>query len=132
MIKTYGLTHITLKVKDVKRSYQFYHKVFGAEKMYNSEGFIQFQTPGCHDIIVLQEGERSNGQGNGIVHFGFRLVRAENIEDIVSVVEAAGGQIKDQGEFEAGEPYVFIYDPDGYEVEIWYEKLSPIHQVSFN
>lgn len=131
MIKTYGLTHITLKVKDVKRSSMFYHKIFGTQEMYHSEGFVQIQTPGCHDIIVLQQGEKSIGQSNGIVHFGFRLVRPENIEDIVRVVEEAGGQVKDQGEFEAGEPYVFAYDPDGYELEIWYEKLSPTH-ISFN
>lgn len=130
MIKTYGLTHITLKVKDVKRSSNFYHKVFGAKEMYHSEGFVQIQTPGCHDIIVFEQGERS-GQRDGIVHFGFRLVRPENLEDIVKVVQDAGGQVKDQGEFEPGEPYVFIYDPDGYEVEIWFEKLSPAH-IAFN
>ena len=131
MVKTYGLTHITLKVQDVKRSSAFYHKVFGAQEMYHSEGFIQIQTPGCHDIIVFEQGEKSSAQGAGIVHFGFRLVRPDDIEDIVKVVEAAGGQVKDQGEFDSGEPYVFLYDPDGYEVEIWYEKLSPSH-VAFN
>jgi catechol 2,3-dioxygenase-like lactoylglutathione lyase family enzyme len=26
-----------------------------------------------------------------------------------------------RGEFCPGEPYVFFSDPDGYEVEIWYE-----------
>lgn len=131
MVKTYGLTHITLKVQDVKRSSAFYHKVFGAQEMYHSEGFIQIQTPGCHDIIVFEQGEKSSSKGAGIVHFGFRLVRPDDIEDIVKVVEAAGGQVKDQGEFDSGEPYVFLYDPDGYEVEIWYEKLSPAH-VAFN
>jgi catechol 2,3-dioxygenase-like lactoylglutathione lyase family enzyme len=130
MIKTYGLTHITLKVKDVKRSYAFYHKVFGVREMYHSEGFIQVQTPGCHDIIVFEQGEKNAGK-NGIVHFGFRLVRAENTSDIVTVVEEAGGTIRDQGEFDEGEPFVFIYDPDGYEVEIWFEKLSAAH-LSFN
>ena len=131
MIKTYGLTHITLKVEDVKRSAGFYHKVFGAKEMYHSEGFIQIQTPGSHDIIVLQQGEKSIGQSAGIVHFGFRLVSPDDVEHIVKTVEAAGGQIKDQGEFAPGEPYVFINDPDGYKVEIWYEKLSPAH-ISFN
>lgn len=131
MIKTFGLTHITLKVQDVKRSSEFYHKIFGTQEMYHSEGFIQIQTPGCHDIIVFEQGEKSSSQGNGVVHFGFRLVRPENLEDIVNVVEAAGGTIVNQGEFEPGEPYVFIKDPDGYDVEIWYEKLSPAH-ILFN
>ena len=131
MIKTYGLTHITLKVKDVKRSSAFYHKVFGTHEMYHSEGFIQVQTPGTHDIIVFEQGETKIGECGGIIHFGFRLVSPENPEDIVRVVEAAGGQIKDQGEFAPGEPYVFINDPDGYQVEIWYEKLGVAH-LSFN
>jgi hypothetical protein len=25
-----------------------------------------------------------------------------------------------------GEPYVFFNDPDGYEVEIWYELRTPV------
>jgi catechol 2,3-dioxygenase-like lactoylglutathione lyase family enzyme len=131
MIKTFGLTHITLKVKDVKRSSAFYHKVFGTHEMYHSEGFIQIQTPGAHDIIVFEQGEKINTQSNGVAHFGFRLVRPDNLEDIVKVVETAGGTIINQGEFEPGEPYVFLKDPDGYEVEIWYEKLSPAH-IAFN
>mgnify|MGYP003296295838 CR=1 FL=1 len=130
MIKTFGLTHITLKVQDVKRSSDFYHKIFGTQEMYHSEGFIQIQTPGSHDIIVFEQGEKSIGECAGISHFGFRLVKPENIQDITTIVEEAGGIIKDQGEFEAGEPYVFVNDPDGYLVEIWYEKLGPNH-ISF-
>jgi len=36
-------------------------------------------------------------------------------------VEAAGGTVREQGEFVPGEPYLFASDPDGYEFEIWYE-----------
>lgn len=131
MIKTFGLTHITLKVQDVKRSSDFYHKIFGTQEMYRSESFIQIQTPGSHDIIVFEQGAKNNLNGNGILHFGFRLVRPDNLDDIVKYVEAAGGTVINQGEFEPGEPYVFIKDPDGYDVEIWYEKLSPAH-ILFN
>ena len=31
------------------------------------------------------------------------------------------GKVGDSGEFCPGEPYVFFTDPDGYEVEVWYE-----------
>lgn len=37
----------------------------------------------------------------------------------------AGGTIKEKGEFVPGSPYIFFYDPDGYEVEIWYELIPP-------
>jgi hypothetical protein len=30
----------------------------------------------------------------------------------------------DKGEFVPGDPYIFFKDPDGYEVEIWYELIE--------
>jgi hypothetical protein len=41
-------------------------------------------------------------------------------------VRKAGGEILSHGEFVPGEPYVFFKDPDGYEVEIWYELPTPV------
>jgi hypothetical protein len=38
-------------------------------------------------------------------------------------IKTAGGIITDQGEFLPGSPYIFFKDPDGYEIEIWYELL---------
>jgi catechol 2,3-dioxygenase-like lactoylglutathione lyase family enzyme len=38
MIKTYGLTHLALTVRDVERSFRFYQQVFGAVKVYRGEG----------------------------------------------------------------------------------------------
>jgi len=42
----------------------------------------------------------------------------------VTRIIAAGGQIVDKGEFVKGSPYVFFKDPDGYNVEVWYELLN--------
>lgn len=42
---------------------------------------------------------------------------------MVNKIITAGGTIIDKGEFIAGSPYVFFNDPDGYEVEVWYELL---------
>ena len=122
MIRTYGLTHLSISVKDIHRSSTFYEKVFGARKMYVTEQVIQLQTPGSHDIIVL---DKKNGEFEttaGVKHFGFRLIDLTDIKLIISEIENAGGIIKESGEFCPGEPYVFFYDPDGYEVEVWYEK----------
>lgn len=124
MIRTFGLTHLALKVKDAERSSRFYKKVFGARDMFNSNGFVQIQTPESHDIIVFEQLDDESDDKPGIMHFGFRLVNNENMEDVIKVVEEAGGKVKERGEFSPGEPYVFLYDPDGNEVEIWYEKLS--------
>ncbi len=127
MIKTYGLTHIAISVEDIHRSSAFYENVFGAKKMYVSDDFVQLQTPNNHDIIVLEKGKVQINTG-GIKHFGFRLIDPVDINLVLAEIETAGGKIKESGEFCPGEPYVFFYDPDGYEIEIWYEQ----HLVGFN
>jgi len=51
------------------------------------------------------------------------LRNAADIKKILQRIKQAGGKIKDQGEFVPGEPYIFFYDPDGYEIEVWYELI---------
>ncbi len=121
MIKTYGLCHVALAVHDLERSSRFYRAVFGAVEAYRRDDFVQLQTPGTHDILVLEKGTRGVGQSGGVAHFGFRLVDPKDINEAIGEVERAGGTIISHGEFVPGEPYVFARDPDGYVVEIWYE-----------
>ena len=121
MIKTLGLTHLALTVSDLERSFQFYHDVFGMLAVYREKKFLQAQTPGARDILVLEEGAGDVGRSGGIKHFGFRLTDPHDIDRAAAAIERAGGKIKHRGEFCPGEPYVFFTDPDGYEVEVWYE-----------
>src|ERR1041384_2934074 len=107
MIKTFGLTHIALPVKDVKRSSLFYQKVFGVKEMYCYPGFIQVQTPGSKDIIVFEKQKKSFSKTKGGFHFGFRLPKPSRIKTLLTTVEKAGGKIKESGEFVPGEPYIF-------------------------
>jgi catechol-2,3-dioxygenase len=120
---TYGLTHIAVAVKDLKRTAKFYQKVFDMELMYNERGFIQLTTPGTNDILVFEKSKNANGKTGGIAHFGFRLRKAKDIGKMEKKIKEAGGKIKDQGEFLPGSPYIFFEDPDGYEIEVWYELL---------
>ena len=121
MIKTFGLTHLALTVSDLERSFQFYHDVFGMLAVYREKNLLQAQTPGARDILDLEEGTENVGKSGGIKHFGFRLADARDIDRAAAAIERAGGKIVRRGEFCPGEPYVFFTDPDGYEVEVWYE-----------
>ena len=100
MVKTYGLTHVAVAVRDVKRASKFYRSVLGAVEVYAHDGFVQLQTPGSRDVLVFEEKPKLAGK--------------------------AGGRVKEQGEFVAGEPYLFATDPDGYDIEIWFERPTPI------
>ncbi len=125
-VPTYGLTHIALAVRDPQRSLAFYRRVLGVVPVYESEDFVQVQTPGSRDVIVFERGTRDAGRRGGIAHCGFRLQRAADIARARRAVLAAGATIHDTGEFVPGEPYLFFKDPDGYEVEIWYEIPTPV------
>ena len=84
--------------------------------------WVQVQTPGSDDILVFEESRSAHvGKSGGIVHFGFRLRNRKDIGEMLERVKEAGGRVKGTGEFVPGSPYVFFNDPDGYEVEIWYE-----------
>ena len=120
-VRTHGLTHIALAVRNAKRALRFYQKVFGVVAVYEEDGFIQAQTPGSRDVLVFDERAAKAGRAGGVAHFGFRLINAEDIDAALQAVRAAGGEVLNHGEFCPGEPYMFFRDPDGYEVEVWYE-----------
>lgn len=121
--KTFGLTHIALRVTGIGRSVKFYGEVFGCKVMYLEDKFAQVTTPGSNDVIVFErDATKAKQSASGIIHFGSRLVKPIDIEIVRETVEKAGGRVKDFGEFEPGTPYLFFGDPDGYEVEVWYEK----------
>lgn len=126
MVKTYGLTHIALAVKDLDRTQRFYQGVLGAVEVYRGDDFLQIQTPGTRDVMVFEKKPDQAGAHGGVIHFGFRLTDPADIDHAAREVERSGGSIKSQGEFCPGEPYLFASDPDGYEVEIWYELPTPV------
>jgi len=120
MINTRGLSHIALSVADPDRSLAFYRAVFGVREYFRDEGSIQALGPGRYDVMAFER-RGTPGAPGGIIHFGFRLVRPEDIDAACAAVAAAGGAVLSRGDFAPGLPYAFVRDPDGYEIEIWFE-----------
>ena len=124
MIKTHGLSHIALCVADPERSLAFYYSVFGVREYFRDASTIQVLGPGPHDVIAFEKRPANAGTPGGIIHFGFRLIRPEDIGEVVAAVKDAGGTVLSQGSFGPGQPYAFVRDPDGYEIEIWFEQAT--------
>lgn len=115
------MTHVSLAVRDPRKSAGFYQNLLGAKATYSGSDSIELQTPGARDAISLARAPRKAGKRGGIEHFGFRLRNPRDIDAAVDAAVKAGGKLKARGEFGPGKPYVYLLDPDGYEVEIWYD-----------
>jgi catechol 2,3-dioxygenase-like lactoylglutathione lyase family enzyme len=120
MIDTLGLTHLSLEVADPDVSLRFYEALFGVRECCRDEHSIQVLGPGEHDVLAFVRSEQA-GKVGGISHFGFRLRNPDQIDDAIKQAQEYGAIILRSGEFVPGQPYVYIEDPDGYEIEVWYE-----------
>lgn len=123
MIRTQGLTHIHLIVRDLDRSLAFYQRVFGLEERFREGRHLVFlNTPASQDLITLNEEPsqaRLAGVNGGVDHFGFRLASISDLDAAVAEVEAAGGMLIKRGEHAPGVPFAYIRDPDGYVIELF-------------
>ncbi len=122
MIRTLGLTHIQLVVRDLERSLRFYTRVFGLEERFREGRHMVFlNTPASQDLITLNEDPNAAaraGVNGGVDHFGFRLRELRDLDAAITEIEAAGGTLMRRGEHAPGVPFAYVRDPDGYLIEL--------------
>jgi catechol 2,3-dioxygenase len=122
MIKTQGLAHIHLVVRDLDRSLKFYRDVFGMDERFRVGPCMVFlSTPGSEDLITLNQDPSEAhlaGTNGGVNHFGFRLSPPADFDAAVRDVQAAGGKLVSRGEHEPGVAFAYVADPDGYVIEL--------------
>lgn len=122
MVKTQGLTHIHLVVRDLERSLRFYGDVFGMEERFRDGPHMVFlNTPGSNDLITLNQNRQEvhlAGSSGGVGHFGFRLASPADLDAAIIEVERAGGKLLSRGKHGSGAPFAYVADPDGYVIEL--------------
>jgi catechol 2,3-dioxygenase-like lactoylglutathione lyase family enzyme len=121
MIRTRGLTHIHLIVRNMDRSLQFYRSVFGMQERFRvGDDMVFLNTPGSKDLITLHEDPDAvavAGTSGGIAHFGFELIKGD-LDAAIEEVQKAGGKLLERGEHSPRTPYAYVADPDGYVIEL--------------
>ena len=103
-VPTHGLTHVALAVRDPARSLEFYAAVLGVVAVHRDDDFVQAQTPGSRDVLVFERDARRAGRAGGVAHFGFRLRSPDDLPRALEAIRAAGGTVREHGEFVPGEP----------------------------
>jgi catechol 2,3-dioxygenase-like lactoylglutathione lyase family enzyme len=137
MVRSKGIFHTHLVVKDIQRSLRFYCELFGMQDTGFKDGDLVFlTTPGSRDLLALNpegsggypggcagEVEREHGlagvQG-GASHFGIMLEGREDYDTTIRAAPSFGGRLVSQCEHGGLVAHAYIADPDGYVVEIQY------------
>jgi catechol 2,3-dioxygenase-like lactoylglutathione lyase family enzyme len=130
MIRTRGLAHLNLNVRDIERSTRFYCELFELELLHQYEGpmgkhpwgrQIALSTPGADDVLALSQVPGEPIGPAGCNHFGFTLVRDEDLDQAIADAERLGGRLVRRGAEEVDsivERFAYIEDPDGYIFEL--------------
>lgn len=122
MVKTSGLYHLHLVVRDLERSLAFYRDVFGLEEQFRDGPKMVFlRTPGARDLITLNEDPaeaEQAGRSGGIGHFGFKLADESDLDAAIQEVVRAGGALIRRSAPGEGRRYAYVRDPDGYVIEL--------------
>ncbi|MDX1670698.1 MAG: VOC family protein [Balneolaceae bacterium] len=120
-----GINHITVRVNDINHAEEFYGDILGFELVRKMGQSMAVYRVGDEDTIVLVEAETSydpSSRDYRVDHFGFYVDSPEKVDELAEyfkeqeVTIMSGPANRKRGRF------VFIADPDGNMIEIFYEE----------
>ena len=110
-----GLSHIALKVHDLKKTEDFYVDVLGLKVAFrHPPSMIFLTTPGSGDLLNFVRTAKRSKASQGIEHLGFKVTAAE-LKKLEAKFKKSG--IKLDGR--RGKTAFYITDPNGYRLEYY-------------
>ncbi len=103
-------------VKNLDAAAKFYTEVFDLREMFRNEGVVFVGIPGSDSALGLLLIPDEAGQGPR--HVGLHLDHDLDRDDVLTAIEASGGNIVERGEHAPGVQFARIADPDGNVLEI--------------
>jgi catechol 2,3-dioxygenase len=123
MINPDRIGHVVLKIRDLKRSRQFYTEVLGLEVMFEMPGMAFFSSHrrDHHELALMEIGagaEAPKGPQVGLAHVAFRL--GDEAELIKAYRELKERQVPIAFTVHHGvTKSVYFLDPDGNQLEVY-------------
>ncbi len=117
----YPRMHVSLYVKDIERTVNFYNTFFGQEANKVKPGYAKFILEKPSLIISFVENEKAV-EGN-FGHLGFQVETEEEMLQRLETVKASGlGTLEEIGTncCYAKQDKFWVMDPDGYRWEVYY------------
>ncbi len=112
--------HISLNVKNVSQSIEFYHKLFGIEPVKVRQGYAKFDVQNPPLNLALNENSLA-GHGS-LSHLGIQVASTEDVLETKTRWEELGLKTKDEMQTNccyALQDKTWTRDPDGNEWEVF-------------
>jgi catechol 2,3-dioxygenase-like lactoylglutathione lyase family enzyme len=104
-----GLSHIALKVRDLKKTEDFYVDVLGLKVAFrHPPSMIFLTTPGSGDLLNFVKTTQHPRANQGLEHLGFKVTAAE-LKKLEAKFKKAGIEIDGRRA-----KLLYITDPNGY------------------
>lgn len=112
--------HVSLNVKDVSKSVEFYQKLFGIEPSKARQGYAKFDVR--NPPLNLALNENSSARHGALSHLGIQVASTEDVLETKNRWEKSG--LTTKGEMQTNCCYalqdkVWTSDPDGNEWEVF-------------
>lgn len=111
--------HVSLFVRDIKRTTDFYSKFFGQQPSKVKEGYVKYELEQPALIISFIAGE----PGSQFGHLGFQVETKEELNDRLNLARGLGLVEKEEigtACCYAIQDKYWVSDPDGYHWEVYY------------
>lgn len=129
-MKTLGIRHIALKVKDAQASKDFYCKYLGMHVEWEPDPQNIYLTTESHDNLALHQEENFvlDKKQCGLDHFGYIAVSKDDVDECFQHLQNAKILIaKEPKQHRDGAYSFYFHDPDGYVIQMIYH--PPIVQA---
>jgi catechol 2,3-dioxygenase-like lactoylglutathione lyase family enzyme len=118
------INHVALRVSDLERSAKFYCELFGLEihpaEPPDDSVCVRAAPPASPQLsfgIALIQGLPRGGDPIGMDHVSLEVAKAEDLEDIYAAATARGNPATAPRIY-GGYYQSFVFDPDGYKIEV--------------
>lgn len=125
------INHVALRVSDLERSAKFYCELFGLEvhpAAPPGDSVCVCAAPAASSHlsfgIALIQGMPRGADPIGMDHISFEVAKAEDLEDLY-VAAAARGSEATEPRLSGNYYQCFVFDPDGYKIEIVSADVPP-------